>query len=161
MMTVSKRKARFSLPPTISIQLHDARWKTLLKPYTKTVRGACEETLNTRNQKREKLEIAIVLADDEFIRGLNKTYRGKDKATNVLSFVGEGEHLGDIILALETIEREAKEQQKTFRSHAIHLIVHGMLHLLGYDHERSTQAEIMEELEIKILKKLMLSNPYL
>ncbi len=69
--------------------------------------------------------------------------------------------LGDLILAFETIEREATEQQKTFRDHTAHLLVHGVLHLLGHDHELEKQASAMEQKEIKILKKLGINNPYL
>lgn len=145
----------------IHIQLQHPRWKTRLKPYCKTVREACEAALLSR----KKVEITVVLADDTFVQELNKTYRGKDKPTNVLSFPNHDEspdnHLGDIVLALETIEREAKEQEKTVRSHAQHLLVHGVLHLCGYDHERQKDAEIMEGLEVKVLKKLGVENPYL
>ncbi len=147
----------------ITVQLHDAQWKKLLRPYCKTVRNACETTLTFRGVKkiRGASEITVVLADDAFVRGLNRDYRGKDKPTNVLSFPGDIPHLGDIVLARETIEREAKEQGKTFRDHAAHLLVHGTLHLLGYDHMKAKEAEIMEALEIKILNKLAISNPYL
>jgi probable rRNA maturation factor len=92
---------------------------------------------------------------------LNKSYRGKDKATNVLSFINDDEPLGDIILAYETIEREAIEQEKSFRDHTIHLIIHGILHLMGHDHEVPEEAAKMEAKEIKILKKLGIENPYL
>ena len=105
--------------------------------------------------------MTVVLANDAFIRELNKTYRGKNKPTNILSFEGEGEHLGDLILAFETIEREAKEQNKSFKDHVRHLLVHGTLHLLRHDHERAKDAERMEALEIKILESLGVANPYL
>ncbi|MFW0776526.1 MAG: rRNA maturation RNase YbeY [Rickettsiales bacterium] len=140
----------------ISITVYDERWKASLKPYTKTVRAACEAVLG-----RKRCEIAVVLADDKFIRELNSQYRGKNKPTNVLSFEGDDEHLGDIILAYETIEKEAKQQNKKFRDHAAHLLVHGTLHLLGHDHETDDEAEKMEKQEIKTLKKLGVSNPYL
>lgn len=170
----------------ISFHVHNDLWKTKLKPYTKIVRMVLEEaflemdsrlppTLKLRrtsrgNDKKYVFEIAVVLADDAFVKDLNSQYRGKNKPTNVLSFPTSSltpdlrpliPDLGDIILALETIENEAKEQGKTFRSHAIHLLVHGFLHLLGYDHIEDKQAEIMEKLEIKILRKLGISNPYL
>ncbi|NBX02785.1 MAG: rRNA maturation RNase YbeY [Alphaproteobacteria bacterium] len=107
----------------------------------------------------EMREITVVLADDAFVKNLNRDFRGKDKPTNVLSFPGDG-HLGDIVLAFETIEREAKEQQKTFKAHVQHLLVHGTLHLLGHDHIKDAEAEKMEALEIKILKELGVANPY-
>jgi probable rRNA maturation factor len=144
--------------PDITIQLHVQRWKTLLKPYCKTVREACDAALG---KKLGKAEVTVVLADDRFVHDLNKTYRGKDKATNILSFAGEGNHLGDLVLALETIEREAEEQDKSFKDHVRHLLVHGTLHLLGYDHERKNEAERMEAMEVKILKNLGVTNPYL
>jgi probable rRNA maturation factor len=144
---------------SIEIQTRAYQWKTLLRPHNKTVRAACEAALAAR--KIKKGELTVVLADDAFLRELNKNYRGKDKPTNVLSFEGEGEYLGDIVLALETIKREAKEQNKRFKDHTTHLLVHGVLHLLGHDHHRKKDAGAMEELEIKILKKLGISNPYL
>lgn len=114
-------------------------------------------------------ELTVVLADDAFIQELNYTYRGKNKPTNVLSFpsypesrsLNSDSSLGDIILALGTIQKEAKAQQKTLKDHAMHLIVHGVLHLLGYDHENEKEAASMEEKEIKILNKLGIKNPYL
>lgn len=142
----------------VTIQLRDAKWKALLKPYCKTVEQACEAAFGSTKKNQE---ISIVLADDTFVRKLNRNFRGKDKPTNVLSFSGEGEHLGDIVLARQTILREAKEQKKNPRDHAVHLIVHGMLHLAGHDHEQSKDASTMEALEIKILKKLGIANPYL
>ena len=142
----------------ISVQLHTLRWRTLLRPYCKTVRMACAAALPNREGA---VEMAVVLADDAFIRELNRTYRGKDRPTNVLSFHGDDAYLGDIVLALETIEREALEQKKSFKNHAVHLLVHGTLHLLGHDHEEEKAAQKMEKMEIKILKKLGVSNPYL
>ncbi len=146
------------MPLTVDIQFRDARWKTLLT--SRDVREACNAGFRTQDTGRRKKEITIVLANDAFVRKLNHEFRGKDKPTNVLSFPGE-DHLGDIILARQTILREAKEQGKTARDHAVHLIVHGMLHVQGYDHESRKDAEKMEALEIKILKKLGISNPYL
>jgi probable rRNA maturation factor len=106
-------------------------------------------------------EVSIVLADDPFVQELNKTYRGKDKPTNVLSFPqDEDAHLGDIVMAYETIAREAEEQNKDFDDHVTHMIVHGTLHLLGFDHEEDDEAEEMESLEIKVLAALGLQNPY-
>ena len=106
----------------ITVQLHDAEWKKLLRPYCKTVRGVCETTLAFRGVKKVRgaNEITVVLADDAFVRALNRDYRGQDKPTNVLSFPGDAPHLGDIVLARETIEREALEQGKTFCDHAAH-----------------------------------------
>jgi probable rRNA maturation factor len=111
------------------------------------------------------IEISIILADNSALHSLNKAYRHQDKATNVLSF-GYGEQafkkgiLGDLFLAFETIAYEAQEQEKTFHDHYIHLIIHGTLHLLGYDHEDIKDAQLMEELEVKILESLNIANPY-
>ena len=162
----------------VSVQLRCPRWKTLLKPYCKTVRMACAEALASSKIASIacQWEMAVVLADDAFIRELNKTYRGVDKPTNVLSFpsiermesqakrVSKGVNsfeLGYVVLALETVEREAEAQHKTFRNHALHLLVHGTLHLLGYDHEEDKDAKKMEKLEVEVLEKLGLCNPYL
>ncbi|MEQ1704976.1 MAG: rRNA maturation RNase YbeY [Rickettsiales bacterium] len=160
----------------ISFHVHNDLWKTRLRPYTKTVRMVLEEVFSEIDSslrwhdKKSVFEIAVVLADDAFVKELNSQYRGKNKPTNVLSFPASSPatddrqlttDLGDIVLALETIENEAREQEKTFRNHAFHLLIHGFLHLLGYDHIHGKQAEIMEKLEIKILKKLGISNPYL
>lgn len=106
-------------------------------------------------------ELSIVLADDAFIQQLNKQYRSKDKPTNVLSFPQDHpDMLGDIILAHETIATEANDQNKSFENHVTHLIVHGVLHLLGLDHEDDKEADEMEALEIKILLHLGIKNPY-
>lgn len=166
-------------PLEISFHVQNQLWKTRLRPYTKTVREVLEAAfLETRrldsslrgNDNKSIYEIAVVLADDDFIQRLNSQYRGKDKSTNVLSFPAASltpdnrsmtPELGDIVLAIETIEKEAKEQAKTFRNHATHLLIHGFLHLLGHDHIEDKQAENMEKLEVKILKKLGIGNPYL
>ncbi|MBC8158618.1 MAG: rRNA maturation RNase YbeY [Alphaproteobacteria bacterium] len=118
-------------------------------------------------------EAALVLADDAFIRRLNRDYRARDEATNVLSFAAlDGEAviqnadagapvlLGDMIVAFETVAREAEAQGKSVRDHFSHLVVHAMLHLLGYDHETGAQAESMEEMEILILSGLGIADPY-
>lgn len=115
--------------------------------------------------------VNITLADDTTLRQLNKTYRGKDKPTNVLSFPTDPTDptlalqpqypLGDIIFAEETLAREATEYGKPYTHHLQHLTVHGLLHLLGYDHELSpAEATLMETTEIFILKNLDIPNPY-
>lgn len=114
--------------------------------------------------------ITLLFADDETMQDLNKDWRGKDKPTNVLSFPapkdqpvppGELPLLGDIVLGFGTCAREAEESDKTLSDHTCHLIVHGILHLLGYDHENDKDAEVMEAAEIKILSTLDIQNPYL
>jgi probable rRNA maturation factor len=110
-------------------------------------------------------ELAIVLTNDSAIRLLNRDWRGKDAATNVLSFPaqngsGEPPLIGDIVLAYETIAREARDEGKPFAHHVAHLTVHGFLHLNGYDHQRSKDADEMEQLERKILRRLAIPDPY-
>jgi len=120
------------------------------------------------------VEISLMLADDALIRGLNQEYRNQDKVTNVLSFssgaliFGEGEPvspagpvvLGDVAIAFETVRGEARAQEKSLEAHLAHMVVHGVLHLLGFDHEDSSQAEYMEGLEISIIARLGHDNPY-
>jgi probable rRNA maturation factor len=115
-----------------------------------------------------KAELTIRIVDKEEIQMLNSTYRHKNKPTNVLSFPFEmpdgvemdAPILGDIIICADVILEEAKEQDKTYAAHWAHMVVHGILHLQGYDHENDHDAEIMEAKEIKILKKLGFDNPY-
>ncbi len=106
-------------------------------------------------------ELSLVLANDAFIQDLNFRFRQQNKPTNVLSFPSdESDYLGDIIVALETLQREAKEQSKSLQAHFTHMLIHGYLHLQGHDHEDDTQAEEMEKLEIEWLAKLSIANPY-
>ena len=104
--------------------------------------------------------VCLVLADDALQRRLNHEFRGRDKSTNVLSFDGAPAALGDVVLALETIAAEAEAQGKPLADHVVHLVVHGVLHLLGYDHETQGQARSMERLEIEILAGLGIGDPY-
>ena len=121
-----------------------------------------------------RLQASLVFADDAEVHALNREWRGKDKPTNVLSFPmltradllglapdGPPELLGDIALAYETCAREASEKSITVEAHAAHLIVHGLLHLAGHDHEASpADADAMEALEIKALASMGLADPY-
>ena len=112
-------------------------------------------------------ELSVMLTDDESIRAINAQWRQKDAPTNVLSFPappsmpGAPRLLGDIVIAHETTAREAEAEGKPFADHLGHLAVHGFLHLLGYDHESDTDAEVMERLEREILAKLGVPDPYL
>jgi probable rRNA maturation factor len=112
-------------------------------------------------------EVSVQLADDAEIRALNAQWRGVDKATNVLSFpaapaekISTAPLLGDIVLAFETVEREAAEEGKTLKDHFVHLVVHGFLHLLGCDHQDAAEADRMEALETDILARLGIADPY-
>ena len=105
-------------------------------------------------------ELSLVLSDDAQIQALNKTYRNKDKPTNVLSFPQAGQLLGDIILARETLAREAAEKAISFENHLTHLIIHGWLHLQGFDHLTDETAKEMEAIEIAALAMLGIDNPY-
>ena len=110
--------------------------------------------------KPRRGELSIVLTDDAHIHALNRDYRDKDKPTNVLSFPQDGAMLGDIILAWETVQREAEEKHISSADHFTHLIIHGFLHLHGYDHEIDADAMQMEALEIQALSALNIDNPY-
>ena len=118
----------------------------------------------------EDAEVSVLFADDAFVRDLNARWRGQDKPTNVLSFPSAPEKvpgprapgprsLGDIVLAFETVAREAREAGKPFDHHAAHLLVHGFLHLLGYDHETDAEAAVMEAREARILETLDIPDP--
>ena len=118
----------------------------------------------------DRLEVSILLTDDAQVRQLNRDYRQKDKPTNVLSFPALDDDtpippegpvlLGDVIIARETTEREAYEESKSLKNHLSHLVVHGVLHLLGYDHIEDDEAEEMEALERSILGALGVPDPY-
>lgn len=154
-----------------------------------SIRAAACAAWNAVKDDGTESEVSIVLADDAFIQDLNARFRDKNLPTNVLSFPlldppnvrdgdvgdraedgmslvappsnpGEPRHLGDIILALTTITREAEAQGKTLSDHARHLVVHGFLHLLGWDHEETAAADEMEAQEIAILAGLNIANPY-
>jgi probable rRNA maturation factor len=105
--------------------------------------------------------LTILLSNDKKLRDMNITFRGKDKPTNVLSFpTQQDDYLGDIAVAYGVTSREAREQKKLFADHATHLVVHGVLHLLGYDHETARAAKVMEPLETRILRELGIADPY-
>jgi probable rRNA maturation factor len=115
----------------------------------------------------QKMVIAVKLTDDAEMQALNATFRGMDKATNVLSFPSTDDEvmqaesfLGNIAIGYETVEREAAHDGKMFQEHVIHLLVHGCLHLVGFDHLQQAEAEEMEALETKILATLGLADPY-
>ena len=107
--------------------------------------------------------LTLRIVDEEEGRMLNRDYRGKDYATNVLTFAyGEEEGVlsGDIVLCAPVVEKEAREQGKDLLAHYAHLVVHGVLHMQGYEHETDSEAQVMEALEVEILRKLRFNNPY-
>lgn len=108
-------------------------------------------------------ELSVALSDDANVQTLNHKYRDKDKPTNVLSFPipAPAPLLGDIILAYETVEKEASDKAVSFENHMTHLLIHGFLHLQGYDHQTDEEASTMEALEIKALATLGIDNPYI
>lgn len=158
----------------IEINIEEEKWLHELPDVEEYIKKSCIAALNGTKiiKYADDIEISVLLTNDSAIRNLNRDYRGKDKPTNVLSFpleefkvgkykdVEKNIALGDIIFALETIQNEAKEQEKSIISHLCHLAIHGTLHLLGYDHEDDSEAEIMEALEIEILLQLGIESPY-
>ena len=146
----------------IDVLVDSDRWNEPAKARS-TVRRAAAQAAATASTTRT--ELAMVLTDDSAIRQLNRLWRGIDAATNVLSFpskqiADEPPHLGDIVLAFETIAREARSERKPLAHHLAHLAVHGFLHLVGYDHERPKDALEMERTERKILSQLAIPDPY-
>ncbi len=140
----------------ITLLIEDPKWRShrgLLARLTKAAEAA-------RRSARLKGNFTILLADDRKLQALNREFRGKDKPTNVLSFPGLEGHGGDIAIAYGVTAKEAKAAAKNFADHASHLVVHGVLHLAGYDHERPKDARVMEPLEARILKRLGIADPY-
>ena len=148
---------------TIEVVIESDRWDA--EPLAaRTIRAAIDTA--AREISAPSGEIAVMLVDDEAMRGLNRQWRGQDKPTNVLSFPAApipgtpgASHLGDIAVAFETTAREAAAEEKTLAQHLAHLTVHGYLHLLGYDHENVKDAEAMERTETAILARLGIPDP--
>ncbi len=116
--------------------------------------------------RREQAELTVRVVEPQESQQLNRDYRGKDKPTNVLSFPFEAppgvelDLIGDLVICADVVAREAAEQGKSLQAHWAHMVVHGVLHLLGYDHEDDLEAEVMEELEVEILGRLGFPDPY-
>ena len=141
----------------IAVQFED--WAESLADIEVIATQAVAQTLKALGSPKLG-ELSIALVGDTDIQTLNREYRHKDKPTNVLSFPQDGLLLGDIVLALETITREATEKSISFEHHVTHLIIHGFLHLQGYDHQTETDSAEMEALEIAALAALNIDNPY-
>lgn len=157
-----------SVPATIDVEIADARWH---RPDLESLEDMVIRTIAAALAgagRQAAVEIGVRLTDDAEIRTLNRDWRGQDKPTNVLSFALEDEApsgvpvtpLGDVVVAFETCLREAEEEAKPLADHLCHLVVHGTLHLLSYDHDVAEDAEIMESLERRILADLGIPDPY-
>jgi probable rRNA maturation factor len=160
----------------IDIDYRCPRWRTLAAGIAGAVEAAARTAIAGQNmgaaiadeggEEGEAYEISIVLADDAFVRELNRNWRNIDKPTNVLSFPAEdgdaqgARLLGDVVLAYETIAREALASGTPMLDHVMHLIIHGTLHLLGFDHENEQEAGEMEALETRLLARLGIADPY-
>jgi len=160
----------------IAVIARDPLWRDLEPRFESLARRAAEAVFCHDAARRGldgpvldgPVEASIVLADDALVRDLNRTYRRQDRPTNVLAFSNDGKPegvtgpclLGDVILARETVLREARDQGKSVAEHMSHLVVHGLLHLLGFDHDETPQAEKMEALEIAILAGIGIEDPY-
>lgn len=142
--------------PSCTVVVLDGGWAKALPGVDRLVRKAARTAMKSTHS------LNVALADDKYVRTLNARDRKKDKPTNVLSYPsGEKKFLGDIVLARQTVWREAREQKKTPADHIAHLVVHGTLHLRGYDHETGDEdAERMEALERRLLKKIGIEDPY-
>lgn len=153
---------------TVTIDVDDAGW-AILPGLEGLTRAAAAATFAATGVAPEDFETAILFSNDAHVAEINGQWRGKPSPTNVLSFPapevqpvpdGEARPLGDIVLALGVVTKEAAEQAKPLKDHVSHLIIHGLLHLLGYDHEDEAEADEMEDLERHIMKGLGFPDPY-
>jgi probable rRNA maturation factor len=151
----------------LDISVPSALWRGLprARGLARATIDACVEEMGIA--AREGVEVSLCLADDARLRSLNAQWRGTDKPTNVLSFPassperpGQAPMLGDIALAYETVAREAEECGAPLADHYRHLVAHGFLHLVGFDHQTAEEAERMEALERRILARLGVADPY-
>ena len=160
---------------SVDLIMEEARWKTL--NLLQIANAAFKETLSHLNMRSENFICCILACNSKKIKGLNAKFRGKNNSTNVLSFPSTPEickvksspkfeanvdpfELGDIAIAYEVCKKEADFSKIDFEHHVYHLIVHSMLHLLGYNHKEEKNAVEMEKIEVQILANLGISNPY-
>ena len=153
----------------LSLDITADDWHQLIEP-EQLVETAADAAFEVANYTNKGAELSVVLADDDFVAGLNQQWRGKSGPTNVLSFPvgaeialgdGEPEFLGDIVLASGVVFRQASDSGKPLATHLSHLVVHGVLHLLGYDHQDDESAERMQAIETAAMVQLGLPDPYL
>ena len=161
---------------SVDLVMEDARWKTL--NLLQIANAAFKETLSQLNLRSENFVCCILACSSKKIRDLNAQFRGKNNSTNVLSFPlktkkydiksglkfkadADPLELGDIAIAYEVCNKEAKVSKIKFEDHVYHLLIHSVLHLLGYDHEEEKNAAEMEKIEVQVLANLGISNPYL
>jgi probable rRNA maturation factor len=154
---------------TVSLRIEEPGWKKALKSPSVLLAKAAKAAVKAGAADLPgKADIAILLSNDKEMAALNKMWRGKAGPTNVLSFPALPEasppggpvFLGDLVMALETVMREAVDQGKSIEAHMAHLTIHGVLHLLGFDHMDAKEARAMERLEKEIMKELGYSDPY-
>ncbi len=153
--------------PSLDIRMQSRKWREIgdLRP---RILAAVDAGLALAPVKPlPGAELSLLLTDDKRIRIVNRDWRGFDKATNVLSFpaapperIASSPVIGDIVIALETVAREAEAEEKPFGDHLSHLVIHGLLHLLGEDHETEAEAQRMEALETAALARLGIADPY-
>ena len=160
-----KRAASPGVTLEVEIVRHEDAWAPAQATDAMLKRAARAAILAAPLLPHGTYEVAIVLTGDEEMRNLNRTWRGKDAATNVLSFpaddgIREPGLLGDVVLAHETTLKEARQQSIAFQDHVSHLVIHGVLHLLGFDHVEDEAAELMENLERTALASLGIADPY-
>jgi probable rRNA maturation factor len=162
------------LPVVIDVAIDDARWNEL-PSIEASIDNICTHVLQHINYPytAHPTEIFVQCTNDTYVQQLNNDHRDKDKPTNVLSFPGEdlkaGQYnnlshpyiaLGDIIIAYDTVKREAEETGISLHDHFYHMVIHGLLHLLGYDHIEDDDAKVMEAIEADILAHYHIANPY-
>ncbi len=153
--------------PRISVQRDHAGWRAVPRAETLARRAAESALAAAGAALRPDAEISILLTGDDAVRDLNARWRGKDRPTNVLSFpaaapggLAGARAVGDVVVACETLLDEARREGKSPADHLRHLVAHGVLHLLGYDHETDAEAQIMEDLERRALAALGVADPY-
>ena len=148
---------------TVDVDVEASAWTDAVPDAEDVVDRAVQTAMTYADPPPEAANVTVLLADDAAVAALNEQFRGKDGPTNVLSFPSpanpEG-HLGDLALAYETCAREAEAQGKPLAAHLTHLVAHGVLHLLGFDHQDDAEAEAMETIERAALAQLGLPDPY-